>query len=253
MGFADWWIPRVCRLCSREIDSDIDLCAHCEQSLAWNRHPCPQCGLPKPAGTPRPADPQEACIQCLHDPPPFSATLAPLLYEGAVRKWVRRAKSARGIGEATLLSGLLGRGVDRAETQIPEGLVPVPLTTGRLFRRGHNQAILLAAPLARRYRIAVHRRGIRRIGGGKPQRGQSRGARARSVRGVFLATRPFAGHLAIVDDVMTTGATVTELAWALLAAGATRVDVWAVARVPPTPEEKGVVPDQQAGSGYLDS
>ena len=216
------------------MDRDIDLCSHCERSLAWNHHACRRCGLPQPTVATPPADTVGVCVQCAQTPPPFAATTAPLLYTGPVRQWIRAAKSARGLGEAKLLGRLLARGVEMEGATIPDALVPVPLTTGRLFRRGHNQAILLALPIARRFRLPVHRRGIGRISGRKSQRGQSRQARARSVRGAFLATRPFAGHLAIVDDVMTTGATASELASALLLAGAARVDVWAAARVPET-------------------
>ncbi len=225
MSLADWWLPRVCRLCDREVLRDIDLCAPCESSLAWNRNPCPRCGLPRPAALTGP------CPQCAVHPPPFTATVAPLLYEGPVRRWVHAAKTGRSFGEAKLLAGLLSHTIETNPIDIPDGLVPVPLTTARIIRRGHNQAVLLAGPLARRLGIAVHRRGLDRARGGKPQRGQSRGARAASVRDAFRATRPFHGHLAIVDDVMTTGATVTHLATTLLAAGAGRVDVWAAARV----------------------
>ena len=227
MGFADWWLPRVCRLCRREMYRDIDLCAPCESSLAWNRNPCPRCGLPQPAAV------NGYCPRCSDHPPPFEATVTPLLYEGPVRGWVHAAKSARGLGQAKLLSGLLARGIESSGAPIPDALIPVPLTTARLFRRGHNQACLLAAPLARRFSIPIRRGGLARADGGKPQRGQSRSARARSVAGAFQATRPAAGHLAIVDDVMTTGATVVQLASTLLDAGADRVDVWAAARVPP--------------------
>ena len=151
-----------------------------------------------------------------------------------MRRWVHAAKSARGLGQAKLLSGLLARGIEQARAPMPDGLVPVPLSTARLFRRGHNQAALLAAPLARRFNVAMHRRGAKRVGGGRPQRGQSRTARAHNVQGAFRATGRCNGHLAIVDDVMTTGATATELASALLVAGAERVDIWAAARVAPT-------------------
>ena len=227
MGFVDWWLPRFCRLCEQEVERDIDLCAHCERSLCWNLFACPRCGLPRgyPASGP--------CPDCINRPPPFAATVAPLLFEGPVRHWIHAAKSASGLGAAKLLGHLLARGIEQAGGCIPDGLVPVPLTAARLMRRGHNQAALLAAPPARRFNIPLHRGGMQRTAGGKPQRGQSRAARARSIRGAFSATRSFAGHLAIVDDVMTTGATVTELASCLLAAGAVRVDVWAVARVPP--------------------
>ncbi len=206
---------------------DIDLCAPCEKSLAWNRNACSRCGVPFPGAGNGP------CARCASDPPPFEATVTPLLYEGPIRGWVHAAKSARGLGEAKLLGGLLARGIEFSGASIPDALVPVPLTTARLFRRGHNQAALLAAPLSRRFHIPICRGGIARAGGGRPQRGQSRSARARSVRGIFRATRSCTGHLAIVDDVVTTGATAAELAAALLDAGAGRVDVWAVARVPP--------------------
>ena len=227
MGLFAGWLPHLCRLCNREMHRDLDLCAPCEQSLAWNRAACPGCGLPRPPGLPGP------CPRCVARPPPFEATVAPLIFQGPVRHWIHAAKSARGLGEAKLLSVLLARGIERAGAALPQGIVPVPLTAARLFRRGHNQAVLLAAPLARRFDIAIHRSGVRRSGGARTQRGQSRGARSRSVRGVFRATRRFDGHLAIVDDVMTTGATAAELASTLLTAGAERVDVWVVARVPP--------------------
>ena len=227
MGFVDWLLPRFCRLCDREVERDIDLCAPCERSLVWNAHPCPRCALPGKPGACGP------CRNCIDKAPPFTATFAPLLFEGPVRRWIHAAKSARGLGEAKLLSSLLARGVEQAGAAMPDALVPVPLTMARLMRRGHNQAILLAAPLARRFNVPMRRRAARRIRPGKPQRGQSRAARARSVRGVFAAPGPVHGHVVIVDDVMTTGATVTELASCLLTAGAGRVDVWAVARVPP--------------------
>ncbi|MDE0064100.1 MAG: ComF family protein [Gammaproteobacteria bacterium] len=227
MGITDWWFPRVCRLCRREMHRDIDLCAPCEKSLAWNRNACSRCGVPLPGVA------NGTCTDCAGHPPPFEATVTPLLYEGPIRGWVHAAKSARGLGEAKLLSGLLARGIEFGGARIPDALVPVPLTTARLFRRGHNQAALLAAPLSRRLCIPLRRGGIARAGGSRPQRGQSRSARARSVRSIFRATRSCTGHLAIVDDVVTTGATAGELAATLLDAGAGRVDVWAVARVPP--------------------
>ena len=226
MGFAELWLPRVCRLCAREMERDLDLCAPCERSLPWNESPCPRCGLPQPTALTGP------CADCIAKPPPFAATVAPLLFEGPVRQWIHAAKRSGGLGEAKLLSGLLARGIERAGAPLPESLVPVPLTTARLFRRGHNQAVLLAAPLARRFGLAIYRTGARRSGGTKTQRGQSRRDRALSVRGTFRASRPFEGHLAVVDDVVTTGATAGELASTLLAAGAERVDVWTVARVP---------------------
>lgn len=241
MNFLDWWLPRVCRLCDRTMDRDLDLCASCEGSLPWNHSPCWRCGAPLRIGAAlRDAlaemdvearrDAPLLCSRCIDQPPPMERTVAPLLFEGPVRHWVHAVKFGNGFGEAKLLSALLARRIGSGDAPLPDSLVPVPLSPARLFRRGHNQAVLLALPLSRRFGIALHRRGIQRLGG-KSQRGQSRGERVRSVQGVFRATRQFSGRLAIVDDVMTTGATAAELARTLLASGAEQVEVWAAARV----------------------
>ena len=224
MGFIDLFLPRVCRLCDAPVNADLDLCPPCRRSLPWNRHPCPSCAAPLPVGA-------SLCRQCALKPPPFRCAIAPLLFEDAVPTLIHAIKFGKGYSQAKLLSRLLGDAVAATDDPLPDLLVPVPLTMGRIFRRGHNQAILLAAPLARRFGIPLQRTAVRRVGLTAPQRGQSRAARARSVRGAFKATRPFTGTVAIVDDVMTTGATTAELGRALLAAGADEVIVWAAARV----------------------
>ncbi|MCY4344422.1 MAG: ComF family protein [Gammaproteobacteria bacterium] len=224
MNLIDLLLPRVCRLCDLPINADLDLCPPCWRSLPWNRMPCPRCAAPLPAGS-------GLCRQCALKPPPFQRTIAPLLFEDAVPGLIHAIKFGKGYSQAKLLSRLLGDAAAAANGPPPCLLVPVPLTTGRILHRGHNQAILLAAPLARRFRIPLERRAVRRVGRTPPQRGQSRAARARSVRGAFEVNRPLTGKVAIVDDVMTTGATTAELARALLEAGADEVVVWAAARV----------------------
>lgn len=224
MGIIDLLLPRVCRLCDMPINADLDLCPPCWRSLPWNRQPCPRCAVPLPAGV-------GLCRRCVLKPPPFQRTIAPLLFEDAVPRLIHAIKFGKGYSQAKLLSRLLGDAVAAADDPLPSLLVPVPLTTGRILRRGHNQAILLAAPLARRFGIPLKRKTVRRVGRTPPQRGQSRFARTRSVRGAFKAMQPFTGTIAIVDDVMTTGATTAELARVLLEAGADEVVVWAVARV----------------------
>ena len=225
MNLLDLLMPRVCRLCDAPVDADMDLCPPCWRSLPWNRRACRRCGLPLgEAGHP--------CARCAAKPPPFQRTLAPLLFDGPVPGLVHAVKFGKGYGEAKLLARLLGDALETAGDPLPDVLAPVPLTKGRLLRRGHNQAMLLAVPLARRFHITLRRTAVRRTRGGKPQRGQSRAARVRSIRGAFQAQRPFSGRVAIVDDVMTTAATTSELARVLLQAGAEEVVVWAAARVP---------------------
>ena len=186
--------------------------------------PCPSCAAPLPPGS-------GLCLQCAQKPPPFQRAIVPLLFENAVPKLIHAIKFGKGYSQAKLLSRLLGDAVAAANDPLPNLLVPVPLTIGRISRRGHNQAILLAAPLARRFGIPLKRKAVRRVGRTAPQRGQSRAARARSVHGAFKARLTLEGTVAIVDDVMTTGATTAELARVLLEAGADEVVVWAAARV----------------------
>ena len=225
MNLLDLLAPRVCRLCDAPTDADLDLCPPCWRSLPWNSGACQRCALPL-------GEAGDLCARCKAKPPPFQQTLAPLLFTGPVPGLVHATKFGKGYGEAKLLARLLGDALQAAGAPLPDVLAPVPLTTGRLLRRGHNQAILLAAPLARRFRVPLRRTALRRAKGGKPQRGQSRQGRAHSVRGLFQAKQPFTGRVAIVDDVMTTAATASELARVLLQAGAEEVVVWAAARVP---------------------
>lgn len=223
MHWLDLLLPRICRLCDAPVQADLELCPPCRRSLPWNHRACRQCGLPLLAEAGR-------CARCAAKPPPFQGAIAPLLFAGPVPQLIHAIKFGRGYGEAKLLSRLLGDAVAASGEPLPDLLAPVPLATGRLLRRGHNQAVLLAAPLARRFGIPLCRTGVRRVGRAKPQRGQSRAARSASVRGAFQVRRPCSGLVAIVDDVMTTGATASELTGTLLAAGADAVVVWAAAR-----------------------
>ncbi|WP_448103260.1 ComF family protein [Luteibacter jiangsuensis] len=123
---------------------------------------------------------------------------------------------------------------------IPELLVPVPLHTSRLRQRGYNQALELARPLARHLGLPVAHDVLGRARATGAQTELDAAARATNVRAAFAVKRvPAQKHVAIVDDVMTTGATLAECARVLLAAGVERVDVWALARTP-LPGHRGV-------------
>ena len=119
---------------------------------------------------------------------------------------------------------------------MPELLLPVPLHPKRLRERGFNQALEIARPLGRRFQIPVEARACRRIRATRPQSELALAERRGNLRGAFAVRGALtARHLAIVDDVVTTGATVSALARVLLRQGVQRVDVWAVARRGQTP------------------
>lgn len=240
-------LPGTCLLCDGAIPphAEPDLCRFCLQVLPWNRGACPRCAHPAEAGgavgvsaaTPTSRSAPGPCHQCAHRPPPFTRSLAPLRYEGDARRWVGRLKDNPGMVEGRILGTLLA---DAAEcfytgsgTPAPEALIPVPLTALRLARRGHNQAVTLARPVAARLGVPMLRRAVVRQRAGPGQRGLSRFERLENRAGSFAARHRWhdrAPCVAIVDDVMTTGATAAELSRVLMAAGAGEVHVLSATR-----------------------
>jgi ComF family protein len=132
-----------------------------------------------------------------------------------------------------LLGQLLARSVQAAGQPLPEVLVPVPLHRRRLAERGYNQALEIARVVARQLELPLEPgccdRGVATLS----QAGLDEGSRRRNIRGAFRARSPLGlRDLAIIDDVVTTGSTVEELARVLKRAGALHVQVWALARTP---------------------
>lgn len=237
-------LPGTCLLCEVLLpaDNDLDLCPPCLAALPWNNSACPQCGAPGAATGP--AVVAGPCADCRRRPPPFALTVAPLRYESYARLWVGRLKDRLGMVEGRVLGMLLAEAAavryaaapaDAPDGPAPDLIVPVPLRPTRLARRGHNQALTLAGPVARRLGIPLARHVAFRQRAGARQRGLSRRQRLRNPIGAFAIRRtwPEPGpRIAIVDDVVTTGATAAELARCLLAAGAREVHVLCAARTP---------------------
>ena len=219
--------PPHCLLCGGPGDTPRDLCRHCHDALPRLTACCPVCALPlaeEAAGRP--------CGRCRR-PPPFAATRAAFRYAPPLDRLVLDMKFAGRLAPARLLGGLLAEHLARGSGPGPEMLLPVPLHPRRLRARGFNQAVELARPVAARLGLPLHTRGCRRVRDTPAQSGLGAGARRRNVRGAFAVDASVAGRrVALLDDVVTTGHTVTELARALVAAGAERVEVWCLARAP---------------------
>lgn len=232
-------LPGSCLMCEAPLppSADPDLCAHCLHALPWNRGACPRCGEPGPDGL----GTGPTCSACSGNPPPFRFTVAPLRYEGFPQHWVRRLKDHLGMVEGRVLGTLLADAALAAYQAgapllpRPELLVPVPLTLRRLARRGHNQALTLARPVAARLGIPIHRTAVVRQRPAAPQRGLGRAARLRNLERTFAARRTWSSPgpcIGLVDDVMTTAATAAALARTLLDAGAREVHVLCATRTP---------------------
>lgn len=195
------------------------LCDACEAELPRLHPPlCPRCALPSPRG--------EACGRCLVAPPHYDATVAALEYAFPADVLIQALKFRGELALAPLLSGLLKQRIAPGEK--PDCVIPVPLSRQRLKARGYNQAVELARYLGDSKLLVS---ACERKRDTAPQLELPFEDRQRNVRGCFVSRESLDGScVAVVDDVMTTGATLDEMARTLKDAGATRVVNWVVAR-----------------------
>jgi ComF family protein len=206
----------LCRGAAREL-----LCPECRAELpGLPAERCPRCALPAPGGA--------VCGRCLANPPAYDATYAALAYDFPADALVHALKFRGELALAPLLAHLLSREIRNEQI---DRVIPVPLSRARLRRRGYNQAVEIARTLARGkldLDSCVRERDAR------PQMDLPWDERQRNIRGAFGCRRALLGQtVAVVDDVMTTGATLEELARTLKRAGAARVVNWVVARTLP--------------------
>jgi ComF family protein len=223
-------LPPHCLLCGQSGDGPRDLCRACAADLERNRTSCPRCALP--LQTPAPL-----CGECLQRAPPFDAAFAPYLYGHPLDLLVAKLKFGRSLAAGRVLADLWLDAIAHLVPARPDVLVPVPLHTARLRERGYNQALELAKPLARALRIPLAEKMLSRTKATGAQANLDAKTRRKNLRGAFEFNESpgvavAATHVVLIDDVMTTGATLRECARVLKRAGIARVDVWALARAP---------------------
>ncbi|MBU0501526.1 MAG: ComF family protein [Gammaproteobacteria bacterium] len=215
--------PSSCLLCGSPGVRGMDLCGECKRDLPYIESRCSRCSIPLPQ--------DGVCGQCQKSPPRFDRCFSPFSYEGLVADLVTDLKFRSRLQAGRLLAELLFEQIRQSELDLPQILIPVPLHNARLRERGYNQALELARPLASRLRLAVSYRSCVRLRATGPQSSLPRKERAKNIKGAFALKIPIQErHVALVDDVVTTGSTVDELAKLLKASGVERVDVWCVAR-----------------------
>lgn len=214
----------ICLLCDEPGGTIANLCDACARELPIIPEPCVTCG----ASAVRHA---KLCRACATRHPPVDSTVCALAYAQPVDYLVGRLKFHRDLRVVPTLAGLLLRAA--AGKTGADWLAPVPITPARLRTRGFNQALEIARVLSRRIEVRITRVVHRRRGAETPQSSlPDTAARRTNVAGAFEVRTTIGGHVVIIDDVVTTGATVNELARCLKRAGARRVDVWAIARTP---------------------
>jgi ComF family protein len=218
--------PNQCRLCGSTTGTEPDLCPACRQDLPWLDTACMQCAHPLHA-----SHVHSLCGHCQKQPPAFDRTTALFHYRPPIDHLIKRFKFAEELQVGSLLSGLLAARLAERDGDLPGLLLPVPLHPARLRSRGFNQATEIARHIGRYLGIAIDYRLCRRKRNTEAQSLLSPNARRLNLRNAFAVSRlPGALHVAIVDDVMTTGHTSNELARSIKQAGAERVEVWVIAR-----------------------
>ncbi|WAP64199.1 ComF family protein [Pseudomonas fortuita] len=222
-------INQSCLLCDEPVEQHYPLCIACEQELPWLGDHCLRCALPLPmAGL--------TCAQCSQRLPAFDKVVALWHFGFPVDTLISRFKHNRQWPLGRLMAELLGHGLMHRFAEglpRPDLLLPVPLAKRRLRERGFNQAGMLGRWLGSQLGVNCDERILARTRETPAQQRLDAKARRHNLRQAFAVTRELEGkHVAIVDDVLTTGATAQAIAQALRRAGARRVDVYCLARTP---------------------
>jgi ComF family protein len=218
-------LPLRCLLCGAAGFDGMDLCAECAAELPRNRSCCARCALPL-------ATPAALCGECQRRAPPWDAAWAPFRYGWPLDRLESRYKFGSDLAAGRTLSVLWQR--EPCPIDLPRLLLTVPLHGSRLRHRGYNQALELARPLARALHVPLRHDALLRRRATAAQTELDAVARRRNVRGAFAVHEglQLPAHVAIIDDVMTTGATLAQCTRVLRRSGVARVDVWALARAP---------------------
>ena len=221
-------LPQRCALCVGSSGGAL-LCEACANDLPAIATGCPVCALPSERGG--------RCRECMRTPPSFTLTIAAFSYAFPVDRLIQRIKYAGNIAlvdwaAVALADAVRANLAARNAADHPQRIVALPLAPRRQRERGFNQAGEIARRLAAATGPSMFAP-LERARGGPPQAALPWAERRRNVRGAFALRLPVQGlRIALVDDVMTTGATLAEAASVLVAAGAASVECWVVARTP---------------------
>lgn len=221
--FIDFLFPASCPLCSAPVSTDGELCGDCWTAFNWIGNPkCACCGYPFPANLDLGFNP--LCPNCAAGGCELDMIRGACVYDDVSRAAMLPFKHAGRIKYARFMSRAMIWALSDTNI-IPDIVMPVPLAYRRLVHRGYNQAVLLARPIARVFGVKMDLVSVRRRY--RPNMGHKTAAqRAENIRGVFTVVRPdkiCGRRILLVDDVMTTGATFSELARVLRKAGASAV------------------------------
>ena len=222
----DYLLPPTCILCGNPGFESRDICTLCYRHLHRNSNSCYRCAEAFETDMTDPT----LCGRCQSHPPAFDRTYAPFLHQGAIRHLITSLKFNAHYKNARLLGTLLSEHLKQTAEK-PDCLIPVPLHLARYRQRGLNQAIEIGRTVSKELDIPLDFSSCQRHRNTAHQTGLPARQRRKNLDKAFSVIKPIkARHIAILDDVMTTGSTAHELARLLKKAGVNRVDVWVCAR-----------------------
>ena len=222
-------ISKQCVLCLSPTDNTHLLCSECEMDLPKNASHCVRCALPLPITQAN----QEMliCGQCQKISPYYTTSLIPHLYASPLRELIGQLKFHGNLSYSPLLAQSFIHSLKDRKHNLPECIIPVPLHKQRLHERGFNQALELARIIAKQLQIPLDYALCQRNKATPFQSGLSAKQRKQNLKNAFsLSKNHHYKHIAIFDDVVTTGTTVNELAKQLKKSGVEIIEVWAIAR-----------------------
>lgn len=246
MGIFEWLkLPSDCFLCGCEVNSlrhssnnrlnSPIICLDCHSRLPRPKNTCSTCGLPlypssdllhqnKPNYL--------SCGECLKSSPVYNRTISGFHYRDPINQLIARVKFSADFKLLPLLCEYLLDEIHHGykEASLPNAIIAIPLHKSKYLQRGFNQSDLIAKKVAGKLSIPVLQKGITRTRATKAQLGLSANERKKNVKGAFNIDIKLPKHIAIVDDVVTTGTTVSELAKQARQQGALKIDIWCLAR-----------------------
>ncbi len=222
----DYLFPPTCILCGNRGFDSQDICTFCYNDLYKNIACCYRCAetIESPQLTP------QLCGICIKKTPAFDETYAPYLHRGIIRYLIAKLKYNRQYKNARLLGYLLAKYLQKT-AEMPEVIIPIPLHKKRFRERGFNQSFEIAKVLSMRLGIPIDSKSCIRKRDTIHQIDLPVKQRHKNMKNAFAVIKQMnVDHVAILDDVMTTGSTVNELAIELKKSGVERVDIWVCAR-----------------------
>jgi ComF family protein len=218
--------PRECIICRTDVKKALPLCPQCLINLPWNHYACRHCGVALNAIK------NSICGQCLLNPPAYRQLISPFKYQEPVMSFITRLKFHHQLRYANLLGNLLANYIAlNYKDSLPQLLIPVPLHRKRWCERGFNQAYEIAKPVGKILKIPINIAVCKRIKNTLAQSSLTTNARKSNIKKAFVLKQAVPiNHIALIDDVVTTGYTIQELVGLFKSSGVQTVDVWCCAR-----------------------